>query len=60
MNILLSRPYGFSENYYSLMLVYMLSRFSCTSFFVTLWIAAHQTLLSMEFSKQEYWEITEL
>ena len=28
---------------------------SCVSLFVTLWTVAHQALLSMEFSRQEYW-----
>ena len=31
-----------------------LSRFSCVCLFVTLWNAAHQTPLSMGFSRQEY------
>ena len=35
--------------------VYMLSRFSCVQLFATLWIAALQAPLSMEFSRQEYW-----
>ena len=29
--------------------------FSCVQFFVTPWTTAHQTPLSMEFSRQEYW-----
>jgi len=29
--------------------------FSCVQFFVTPWTTAHQTTLSMEFSRQEYW-----
>ena len=33
----------------------LLSRFSCVWFFATLWTAACQTLLSMGFSRQEYW-----
>ena len=33
----------------------MLSHFSCVPPFVTPWTAAHQALLSMEFSRQEYW-----
>ena len=33
----------------------MLSRFSSVKFFVTLWTIAHQTPLSIEFSRQEYW-----
>ena len=28
---------------------------SCALFFVTLWPVAHQALLPMEFSRQEYW-----
>ena len=33
----------------------MLSRFSCVQLFVTSWTTAHQALLSMGFSRQEYW-----
>ena len=33
----------------------LLSRFSHVWLFVTLWTVAHQALLSMGFSKQEYW-----
>ena len=33
----------------------MLSCFSRVQLCVTLWTVAHQTLLSMGFSKQEYW-----
>ena len=33
----------------------MLSHFSCVQLLVTLWIVAHQTPLSMGFSRQEYW-----
>ena len=33
----------------------MLNRFSHIQFFVTLWTIAHQALLSMGFSRQEYW-----
>ena len=33
----------------------VLSRFCHVWLFVTLWIVAHQTPLSMEFSRQEYW-----
>ena len=32
-----------------------LSRFSHVRLFVTLWIVARQVLLSMRFSRQEYW-----
>ena len=34
---------------------YMLSCSSCVWLFVTLWTVAHQTPLSMGFSRQEYW-----
>ena len=33
----------------------MLSCFSCVQLFATLWTAASQAPLSMEFSRQEYW-----
>ena len=33
----------------------MLSRFSCVQLFTTLWTAACQAPLSMEFSRQECW-----
>ena len=33
----------------------VLSHFSCVQLFVTLWTAAHQSPLSMRFSRQEYW-----
>ena len=33
----------------------MLSRFSHAQLYATLWSVAHQTPLSMGFSKQEYW-----
>ena len=33
----------------------MLSHFSRVQLFLTLWTAAHQALLSVEFSRQEYW-----
>ena len=33
----------------------VLSRFSHVRLFATLWIIAHQTPLSMGFSRQEYW-----
>ena len=32
-----------------------LNCFSCVRLFATLWTVAHQTLLSMGFSRQEYW-----
>ena len=31
------------------------SHFSCVQLFATLWTIAHQTPLSMGFSRQEYW-----
>ena len=34
---------------------YMLSHFSCVRLFMTPWIIAHQALLAMGFSRQEYW-----
>ena len=34
---------------------YVLSRFSRVQLFVTPWTVAHQTPLSMGFSRQEYW-----
>ena len=33
----------------------VLSYFSCVRIFATLWTVAHQALLSMGFSRQEYW-----
>ena len=33
----------------------MLSCFNCDQLFATLWTVAHQTPLSMGFSRQEYW-----
>ena len=33
----------------------MLSLFSCVQLFVTPWTVARQAPLSMEFSRQEYW-----
>ena len=33
----------------------VLSHFSCVRLFATLWSVAHQPILSMEFSRQEYW-----
>ena len=37
------------------MSAFMPSHFSCVRLFVTLWIVACQALLSMGFSRQEYW-----
>ena len=34
---------------------WVLSRFSCVRLFLTPWTIAHQSLLSMGFSRQEYW-----
>ena len=34
---------------------YALSFFSCAQLSATLWTVAHQAPLSMEFSRQEYW-----
>ena len=34
-----------------------LTCFSCVQLFVTLWTVACQALLSMEFSRQEYWSL---
>ena len=34
---------------------YVLSHFSCVQLFAIPWTVAHQVLLSMEFSRQEYW-----
>ena len=47
----------FFSNYYSNIKEYvcMLNRFSCVRLFATLWTVAHQTPLSMGFSRQEYW-----
>ena len=36
-------------------MVWVLSRFSHVRLFATLWSAAHQSPLSMGFSRQEYW-----
>ena len=33
----------------------ILNHFSCVQFCATPWTVAHQALLSMEFSRQEYW-----
>ena len=38
-----------------LCVVCMLSSFSCVCLFSTLWTVAHQTPLSMGFSRLEYW-----
>ena len=39
----------------SFSLLLLLSRFSCVQLFATPWTVAHQVLLSMGFSRQEYW-----
>ena len=44
-----------SNQTYVLLLLLLLSHFSCVRFCVTLWTAAHQAPLSMGFSRQEYW-----
>ena len=41
--------------YCSGLLVCVLNRFSCVWLFVTLWAVAHQTPLSVGFSRQECW-----
>ena len=55
---LLSGPGGFhmlrSNQTYVLLLLLLLSHFSCVRFCVTLWTAAHQAPLSMGFSRKEY------
>ena len=38
-----------------MLLLLLLSRFSCVRLCVTLWTAAHQVPLSVGFSRQEYW-----
>ena len=49
------QPYC-NRMYHSIVLVLMLSKLlSCVQLFETLWTVAHQALLSMEFSRQEYW-----
>ena len=40
---------------YYIVCMYVLSHFSPVQLFATLWTVAHQALLSMEFSRQEYW-----
>ena len=40
---------------YYIVRMYVLSRFSPVQLFATLWTVAHQALLSMEFSRWEYW-----
>ena len=39
----------------SLLLLLLLSRFSRVRLFATPWTVAHQALLSMDFSRQDYW-----
>ena len=43
------------EHITTLLTGYVLSHFSCVQLFATLWTVAHQALLSMGFSKQDYW-----
>ena len=40
-----------------MLLLLLLSCFSCARLCVTLWSVAHQAPLSMGFSRQEYWSI---
>ena len=51
----LSLKYSLRHKDYHFQKVVHPSHFSCAWFFVTLWTAAHQALLSMGFSRQEYW-----
>ena len=41
--------------FFSLQEECVLSRFICVQLFATLWTIAHQALLSIRFSRQEYW-----
>ena len=45
---------GESHGQRSLLLLLLLSRFSCVQLFMTPWTAAYQAPLSMGFSRQEY------
>ena len=47
--LLLPKPFSL------LLLLLLLSRFSCVRLCATPWTAAHQALLSTEFSRQGYW-----
>ena len=54
------RGRNFLESHQFLMLnfcmpEFVLSHFSCVQLFAALWIVAHQALLSVGFSRQEYW-----
>ena len=51
----LSLKYSLRHKDYHFQKVVHPSHFGCTRFFVILWTAAHQALLSMGFSWQEYW-----
>ena len=51
----LSLKYSLRHRDYHFQKVVHPSHFSCAWFFVTLWTAAHQAVLSMGFSRQEYW-----
>ena len=44
-----------NDTHFSLYVCVHLRRFSCVRLFETLWTAAHQAPLSLEFSMQEYW-----
>ena len=43
------------EHITTLLTGYVLSHFSCVQLFATLWTVAHQALLSMGFSRKDYW-----
>ena len=43
------------EHLQTLLLLLLLSHFSCVQLCTDLWTAAHQAPLSMGFSRQEYW-----
>ena len=45
----------FSNGSWSCKDAFVVSHFSCVWLFVTLWTVAHQALLFMGFSRQEYW-----
>ena len=44
-----------TKDLYLTVCVCVLTRFTSLHVFVTLWTVPHQALLSMEFSRQEYW-----
>ena len=47
--------YSIAVSYCTIVCARGLTHFSHVRFFVTLWTVAHQDLLSMGFSRQEYW-----